>query len=95
MVLDIRKIETMNKPKILKEKIILAGLIRIRCTELQYFRQEKGYYWHGIYIVGTRKLYIYFQRYVRKQAVHYVKLTWMDTQKAMTPTEIRNIFKTI
>ena len=83
------------KPKILKEKIVLAGLLKRYCIALEYFRRERGYCWSGVYMVGGRKLYVYFQRYVRRQEVDMVRLAWVDTTKALTPTEIREITKKI
>jgi hypothetical protein len=87
------------KPKILPEKIKLAGLIRREWIHKDVDSHPRGYYWRGLFVSpsGQLKIRIYFQRYARRiERVDYVDIHWMNEGlewKALKPKEIRTLLK--
>ena len=87
-----------KKPKILKLKIKLAWLIRKHWEHDQFHKAYRGYYWRGTFkphiSKENRLIYIYYQLYIRKPGVNYIRIDWDGPQcKALTITEIRVLLK--
>lgn len=87
-----------KKPHILKHKIKLANLIRKKWTKKNdFWKHPRGCYWKGsFYSENGIHVYIYFQNYVRRPGVDYVRITYNGLLgKALTPTEIKDLITQI
>jgi len=84
-------------PKILKDKIRVAELIR-RCWTVvgRIDEPTHRYYWSGTFKDPKSDLvvYIYFQRYVnwsRRMQVHYIHIRENSNNKALGVKQIRDL----
>ena len=83
-----------RKPKILGQKIMLAELLRKKAEKVRFDKSPfHSYWWKGVFKPKTepRRVYVFFQYYVRRPGVHYVDIRWDSTHKALTVNEIKKL----
>lgn len=87
-----------KKPHILKHKVKLSNLILKKWKRKEdFWKHPRGCYWKGtFYSENGIHIFIFFQNYVRRPGVDYVRMHYNDSDgKALTPTEIKDLITQI